>query len=76
MDLIVYEAGVIIDGKYEKYRESLVKDDMQSYLDLLESAVPLNAEIVFLERYYTHVGTSHQLNSKLANENLDTPSTL
>jgi hypothetical protein len=56
-DLIVYEAGIRIDGKYVKFTESPNKQNTLDYTEIMKVAKPENAEIVLLEKTYRLIST-------------------
>ncbi len=56
-DLIVYEAGIRINGKYVKFTESPDKQNTLDYIEVMKVTKPENAEIVMLEKTYRLIST-------------------
>ncbi len=56
-DLIIYEAGIRMAGKYCKFTESPDKKNTLDYIEVMKVTKPEKAEIVMLEKTYRLIST-------------------
>ena len=57
-DLIVYEVGIRIDGKYAEFMSSPDKKKVDDYLEIMKTSTPTYSELVFLTKHYHLVSTT------------------
>ena len=57
-DLMVFEAGLRINGKYSKFMESPERKKVIEYLEIMKKTKPDNGELIFLQKDYRLILTT------------------
>ena len=60
-DLMVFEAGLRINGKYSKFMESPERKKVIEYLEIMKETKPDGGELIFLQKDYRLTSTTPQI---------------
>jgi hypothetical protein len=57
-DLIIYAAGIRINGKYSEFITSPNKEEVDEYLEIMKKSTPAYSELVFMTNNYRLISST------------------
>jgi predicted hydrocarbon binding protein len=57
-DVTIYEAGLMIGGKFSSFIESRKESDVDEYIEIMKTTKPVNSEIVKHKKLYRCISCS------------------
>ena len=60
-DVMIYEAGLRIDGKYSQFIQSRNHIEVDEYIEIMITIKPSNAEVVKFSKVYRCISTTPKI---------------